>query len=56
MGKFVFLILFFGFLIYLKLAFWGTVIMSAAKPVSQSCGVEWKLEKLPLFTGNWFCP
>lgn len=42
--------------IYLKMAFWGTVIMSAAKPIAGSCGVQWKLEKLPLFTGQWFCP
>lgn len=42
--------------IYLKMAFWGTVIMSAAKPVSHSCGITWQLEKLPLFTGDWFCP
>ena len=39
----------------IKVAFFGSLGMSVVKTVSDKCGVTWKIEKLPLLTGDWFC-
>ena len=32
------------------------LVTSGVKSISNQCGTEYRLEKLPLVTGNWFCP
>jgi len=42
-------------LIALKIAFWGSLITSSIKGISNNCEKTYFIEKLPLISGNWFC-
>lgn len=41
---------------YLSWLIPGNLVISGVKATSDQCGQVYKIENLPLVTGNWFCP